>query len=63
MEGSPAFEAGLRKGDLITHINDEAIHSLLHSDVVKLILKGREELRIRSVPLESTTITTGMCNW
>lgn len=32
---------------------------MLHTHVIQLILKGKEELRIRSVPLESTSITTG----
>ncbi|XP_060576748.1 microtubule-associated serine/threonine-protein kinase 2-like isoform X3 [Ruditapes philippinarum] len=58
-DNSPSFEAGLRPGDLITHINEEPIHSLLHTQVVQLILKGKGELRIRSMPLESSTIQTG----
>ncbi|XP_036362224.1 microtubule-associated serine/threonine-protein kinase 3 isoform X3 [Octopus sinensis] len=55
----PAFEAGLRPGCLITHINDECIQSLLHTQVVQLILSGGNVLQIRSVPLENTTIKTG----
>lgn len=37
--GGPAHEAGLREGDLITHVNGEAVHGLVHTEVVELILK------------------------
>ncbi|XP_064607018.1 microtubule-associated serine/threonine-protein kinase 3-like isoform X3 [Liolophura sinensis] len=58
-ENSPAFEAGLHPGDLITHINDDAVQSLLHTQVVKLILSSGSLLRMRCVPMESTSIRTG----
>lgn len=37
--GGPAHEAGLREGDLITHVNGEPVHGLVHTEVVELILK------------------------
>lgn len=38
-DGGPAHDAGLREGDLITHVNGEAVHGLVHTEVVELILK------------------------
>lgn len=38
-DGGPAQEAGLKAGDLITHVNGESVHGLVHTEVVELILK------------------------
>ncbi|BFY99940.1 hypothetical protein BsWGS_02980 [Bradybaena similaris] len=55
---SPSFEAGLRAGDLITHINDECVQSLLHTQVVHLLSSGTI-VNIRAVPLDMTSIKEG----
>lgn len=44
-EGSPAQEAGLRAGDLITHVNGESVLGLVHRDVVELLLKVGDRRR------------------
>uniref|UniRef100_A0A673MRT7 non-specific serine/threonine protein kinase n=1 Tax=Sinocyclocheilus rhinocerous TaxID=307959 RepID=A0A673MRT7_9TELE len=46
-DSSPAHEAGLRAGDLITHVNGECIQGLVHTDVVELLLKVRFSNRSR----------------
>lgn len=43
-EGGPAHEAGLREGDLITHVNGEPVHGLVHTEVVELILKVEPQI-------------------
>lgn len=43
-DGGPAQEAGLYAGDLITHVNGESVHGLVHTEVVELILKVRRKI-------------------
>ncbi|XP_060038256.1 microtubule-associated serine/threonine-protein kinase 3 isoform X3 [Erinaceus europaeus] len=58
-EGSPAQEAGLRAGDLITHVNGESVLGLVHMDVVELLLKSGGSLTLRTAALEDTNIREG----
>ncbi|XP_078723644.1 microtubule-associated serine/threonine-protein kinase 2-like [Lampetra fluviatilis] len=58
-EGSPANEAGLRAGDLITHVNGEPVHGLVHTEVVELILKSGYKVSIATTPFENTSIKVG----
>ncbi|XP_066454125.1 microtubule-associated serine/threonine-protein kinase 2 isoform X2 [Eleutherodactylus coqui] len=55
----PAHEAGLREGDLITHVNGEAVHGLVHTEVVELILKSGNKVSISTTPFENTSIKVG----
>ncbi|XP_075467186.1 microtubule-associated serine/threonine-protein kinase 3 isoform X3 [Ascaphus truei] len=58
-DGGPAHEAGLRAGDLITHINGESVLGLVHMDVVELLLKSGNKVSLRTTPMENTSIKTG----
>uniref|UniRef100_A0A8W4FP58 non-specific serine/threonine protein kinase n=1 Tax=Sus scrofa TaxID=9823 RepID=A0A8W4FP58_PIG len=58
-DGGPASEAGLRQGDLITHVNGEPVHGLVHTEVVELILKSGSKVSISATALENTSIKVG----
>ncbi|XP_041444840.1 microtubule-associated serine/threonine-protein kinase 1-like isoform X2 [Xenopus laevis] len=58
-EGGPAHDAGLCAGDLITHINGEPVHGLVHTEVVELILKSGNKVLVTTTPFENTSIRTG----
>lgn len=60
-EKSPAFEAGLRPADLITHVNGEPVQGLFHTQVLQLLLNNgnNEHVTLRTTPLEYTSIQTG----
>lgn len=38
-EGSPAHQAGLYTGDLITSVNGESVQGLVHTEMIELLLK------------------------
>uniref|UniRef100_A0AAZ3PJT7 non-specific serine/threonine protein kinase n=1 Tax=Oncorhynchus tshawytscha TaxID=74940 RepID=A0AAZ3PJT7_ONCTS len=58
-EGTPAHEAGLRAGDLITHVNGESVQGLVHTEVVELLLKSGSKVTLQTTALENTSIKVG----
>uniref|UniRef100_A0A8C1MV23 non-specific serine/threonine protein kinase n=1 Tax=Cyprinus carpio TaxID=7962 RepID=A0A8C1MV23_CYPCA len=58
-DGGPAQEAGLYAGDLITHVNGESVHGLVHTEVVELILKSGNKVTVTTTPFENTSIKVG----
>lgn len=60
-DGGPAHEAGLREGDLITHVNGEPVHGLVHTEVVELILKVHKNFGFGFTFAEGSIFT--LCQW
>ncbi|XP_077478761.1 microtubule-associated serine/threonine-protein kinase 3-like isoform X2 [Stigmatopora argus] len=58
-DGGPAQKAGLKAGDLITHVNGEAVHGLVHTEVVELLVKSGSKVSITTTPFENTSIKRG----
>ncbi len=58
-EGCSAYEAGLRPGDLLTHVNGESVIGLYHTQVLQLLLSGPELVSVRATPLDETSIKSG----
>ncbi|XP_051907836.1 microtubule-associated serine/threonine-protein kinase 4-like [Hippocampus zosterae] len=58
-DGGPAHKAGLQAGDLITHVNGETVHGLVHTEVVELLVKSGSKVSIATTPFENTSIKRG----
>uniref|UniRef100_A0A3Q2GQ43 non-specific serine/threonine protein kinase n=1 Tax=Cyprinodon variegatus TaxID=28743 RepID=A0A3Q2GQ43_CYPVA len=58
-EGSPAHQAGLRTGDLITHVNGESVQGLVHPELIELLLKSGNKVALQTIALENTSIKVG----
>uniref|UniRef100_A0A8C2HIL8 non-specific serine/threonine protein kinase n=1 Tax=Cyprinus carpio TaxID=7962 RepID=A0A8C2HIL8_CYPCA len=58
-ESSPAHEAGLRAGDLITHVNGESVQGLVHTEMMELLLKSGNQVALQTIALEDTSIKIG----
>ncbi|KAM6938732.1 microtubule-associated serine/threonine-protein kinase 3 isoform 3-T3 [Lycodopsis pacificus] len=58
-EGSPAHQAGLRTGDLITHVNGESVQGLVHPEMIELLLKSGSKVALQTIALENTSIKVG----
>ncbi|XGW07334.1 hypothetical protein V3C99_010489 [Haemonchus contortus] len=59
VEGSPAYEAGLRSDDLITAVNSQPVHNLTHPQLMHRLLSYGNELTLKVTPLASTSIKEG----
>ncbi|XP_078485413.1 microtubule-associated serine/threonine-protein kinase 3-like isoform X3 [Ciona intestinalis] len=57
-EKGSAYTAGLRVGDLITHVNNELVQGMVHTSVLQLMYRSNK-ISIQAVPLESTSIKIG----
>ena len=53
---SASEKAGLKVGQLITHVNNRPVLGLLHTDLVKLILSGGKRLLLRTSHLSDSRI-------
>ncbi|KAM6962507.1 LOW QUALITY PROTEIN: microtubule-associated serine/threonine-protein kinase 3-like [Aplochiton taeniatus] len=58
-DSSPAHEAGLRTGDLITHVNGESVQGLVHTEMMELLLKIGNKVALQTTALENTSIKVG----
>uniref|UniRef100_H2Y6L6 non-specific serine/threonine protein kinase n=1 Tax=Ciona savignyi TaxID=51511 RepID=H2Y6L6_CIOSA len=58
-EQGAAYEAGLRVGDLLTHVNNEVVQGMVHTSVLQLMYRSNKQISIQAVPLESTSIKVG----
>ncbi|KAM3719597.1 Microtubule-associated serine/threonine-protein kinase [Dirofilaria immitis] len=58
-ESSPAYQAGIRPNDLITHVNSQPVSNLTHPHLLHRLLAHGSELSLKTMPLSSTSIRQG----
>jgi hypothetical protein len=58
-ENSPAYEAGLRENDLVTHIHTQAVHNMTHPQLMHRLLSCGNEITLHVTPLQNTSIKEG----
>ena len=58
-EGSPAWNAGLRENDLITHVKGESVNNMTHPQLMHRLLSYGNELALHVTPLNNTSIKEG----
>lgn len=61
-DGGPAHKAGLKAGDLITHVNGEAVHGLVHTEVVELLIKVRSRFLLTHYKIHKLADNNGPLN-
>lgn len=67
-DGGPAQKAGLKAGDLITHVNGEAVHGLVHTEVVELLIKVSSRFllihyKIHSLADNNSLLNVSVSEW
>ena len=56
----PAYLAGLKINDVLTHVNDEVVCGKMHHEIVKSIMQSvNNTLRVHAMPIDETNIKTG----
>lgn len=61
-DGGPAHKAGLKAGDLITHVNGEAVHGLVHTEVVELLIKVSSRFLLRRNKIHNLADSNSLLN-
>jgi hypothetical protein len=58
-ENSPAYEAGLRENDLITHVRGQPVNNMTHPQLMHRLLSCGNELSLHVTPINNTSIKEG----
>lgn len=61
-DGGPAHKAGLKAGDLITHVNGEAVHGLVHTEVVELLIKVSSRFLLKHYKIHNLADNNSLLN-